>query len=221
MKNNMKVTRKVHPNDQRLSKEYRYAAHHHLIPLYVLSGIALLAVLVLGCFLAVLWQTNQRQSYLPSARTAIDAVENLYLPAVLSPTEKKQYVYSANIRFAAADPYDTIRYTFDPGIAGTPTGSTVGITTSKTLKGLETPLLNRPDRSAELGTRLQQCAQLYAIRFEPGLTPYGGFMPLKDVKLKDGRTAYIHKNSNCVPPSVQAMTDLDDIETIISSVESY
>jgi hypothetical protein len=62
---------------------------------------------------------------------------------------------------------------------------------------------------------------LYIIRFAPGLPPEGGFTPLKDVKLKDGRTAYIQKNISCVPSSVQAMNQLDQTEKDILAVESF
>lgn len=209
------------PKEAGLSSEYHYASHHHLIPLYVLSGLAILAILVIGCFVVILWQNTMRDSFRPAATATISAVENLYLPTVIVPVEKKQYVYSANIRFAAPDPYDGLRYAYDPGTTNTRTSSTITLTTTGTLKNLEAPLLNNPVRAAEYTPRLQQCGRLYVIRFEPGLTPYGGFGPLQDVKLRDGRTAYIHKNTGCVPSTPQAMTTLDDIEKTILSVESY
>jgi hypothetical protein len=204
-----------------LSTEYRYASHHHLIPLYALSGVAILALLVLGCFIGVLWQSSQNESYRPAAASTVSTIESLYLPTAISPTEKKQYVYSANVRFPANNPYDTLRYAYDPGIAATSTSSTITITTTRTLQTMETAVLQHPEKINEYDSRFQQCARLYVIRFVAGVTPYGGLTPLKDVKLKDGRTAYIHKNSTCVPDSVQAMNQLDNTEKDILAIESF
>lgn len=206
---------------QGLSGEYYYASHHHLIPLYVLSGIAILALLVLGCFVAVLWQNNDRSSYMPAVNTTISSVENLYLPAAINPSEKKQYIYPSQTRFAITDPYDTLRYTYDPGMQGTPASSTITLTTSKTLQELEAPMLHRPEAVHSYSPKLQQCARLYVVRFEPGVTAYGGFAPFRDVKLNDGRTAYIHKNINCVPSTTDGMTTIEKVEKTILSIESY
>jgi hypothetical protein len=207
--------------DQSLSREYYYASHHHLIPLYVLVGINMLAILVTGCFLAALWQNDERDSYLPSVNSNIRDLENLYLPAFIEPAEKKQYLYPAGIRFALDNPYDTLRYSYDPAAPMVRTANTYTITTTKTLQDLETPMLRNPKQGSALYSQAQQCARLYVVRFEPGVTTYGGFVPLQDVKLKDGRTAYIHKNTSCVPQTTQAMNNLDAIEKIVLSVESY
>jgi hypothetical protein len=169
----------------------------------------------------VLWQSDQRQSYEPAASTAVQSVENLYLPASIQPSEKKQYIYSANVRFPISDPYSTLRYAYDPGINPATTSAILTLTTTRTLQTLEAPLKDRPDLSSALEARLQQCARLYIVRFEPGLTQYGDFAPLKEVRLKDGRTAYIHKNTECVPDSVQAMNQLDITEKDILAIESF
>lgn len=208
-------------NRQSLSREYSYASHHHLIPLYVLAGINLLGVLVLGCFLTVLWQNSERDSFLPLAQAHITGVENQYISTAVEPVEKKQYMFPAAVRFAVNDPYDTMRYNYEPAAQAVRTTDTFTLTTSKTLQELEAPLRNNPQKSNAYLSRLQQCARLYVIRFEPGVTTYGGFAPLQEVKLKDGRTAYIHKNASCVPTSTQAMNTLDKIEKIILSIESY
>lgn len=204
-----------------LAREYRYASHHHLIPLYVLSGISIVALVVVSCFLAVLWQNGLRESFRPIAGSAIQYVENQYIPAVVQPVEKKQYIYSANVRFPITDPYNTIRYAYDPGINPAKSTAILTITTSPTLQALEGPILQNPDHTSNLEARLQECARLYVIRFQPGLTAYGNFAPLKNVPLKDGRTAYIHKNTSCVPSSVQAMNQLDSVEKDLLAIESF
>lgn len=207
--------------EQRLSREYYYASHHHLIPLYVLSGISLLAVLVMGCFLAVLWESNERDIYTPYAHYNIRALENEYLPAAVEPAEKKQYLFPAAVRFAVDDPYDILRYSYDPAVPAIKTTSTFTLTTSKTLQDIAAPMFSNPEKIPEYLPRMVQCAKLYILRFEPGATPDGGFVPFKDIALKDGRTAYVHKNTGCVPNSTQAMNALEKIEKIILSVESY
>lgn len=204
-----------------LTREYRYASHHHLIPLYILSGISIVALLVISCFLVVLWQSSLRESFRPVAGNTVQIVENQYIPAVVQPVEKKQYIYSANVRFPVTDPYNTIRYAYDPGITQTKTSAMLTITTSPTLQTLEAPILQNPDHTSNLEARLQECARLYVIRFEPGLVSYGNFAPLKEIPLKDGRTAYIHKNTGCVPSSVQAMDRLDKVEHDLLGIESY
>lgn len=212
---------KPKPKDHSLSRELRYASHHHLIPLYIISGLAVLGVLVLGCFLAVLWQNDDRDSYLPAAHSAVSNLENLYLEAVIAPAEKKQYVFPVNTRFAMDDAYTDLRYAYDPGTTGNATGGTIVLTSSRTLQDLEAPVLRNPKAIGAYSSHLQQCARLYVIRFEPGLSQYGGFAPLREVKLKDGRTAYIHKNTACVPRTTEAMTTLDKIEKTVASIESY
>lgn len=210
-------------NDARdeLAREYRYASHHHLIPLYILSGISIVALVVISCFLVVLWQNGLRESFRPAAGSVIQNVENQYIPAAVQPAEKKQYIYSASVRFPISDPYNTLRYAYDPGINPTRTSAVLTLTTSPTLQALEAPILQSPDRTSNLEARLQECARLYVIRFEPGLTAYGNFAPLKEVPLKDGRTAYIHKNTSCVPSSVQAMNQLDSVEKDLLAIESF
>jgi hypothetical protein len=204
-----------------LKAEYRYASHHHLVPLYALSGLAILTIVVLGCFVIVLWQANQRESFRPAAENTVSMVDSQYLPAVIVPSEKKQYVYSANVRFPISDPYNVLRYAFDPGVAGTPASATITLTTNRTLQSFKAYALQHPERVNDYSARLQECSRLYVIRFVPGLLPYGGFTPLAEFHLKDGRTAYIHKNATCVPDSVQTMNDLDKTEKVILAVESY
>jgi hypothetical protein len=204
-----------------LVREYSYASHHHLIPLYVLIGLLVVAFLVVVCFVSVLWQNNQREILRADANTAVQAHRSTYLTAAISPAEKKQYVYSASVRFPVDDPYNVFRYSYDPGISRTKTSSIITISTSRTIQQLEAPVLGNPAKAWDYIPDLQQCSRLYVIRFEPGVTPYGGFAPLKDIKLKDGRTAYVHKNTMCVPRSTQAMNDLDAIEKNILAIESY
>lgn len=204
-----------------IDRELMYASHHHMLPLYALSATAVTGVLVLGCFVGVLWQDSQTAALKPAIDTAVRATDSQYLPTTISPTDKKQYIYAANIRFAALDPYNTLRYNYDPGIGSTPTSTTLLLTTQNDLSNLESAALRSPKNSSVLLQRLEQCKSLYAIRFVPGVTPFGGFAPLKEIKLKDGRTAYVHKNSQCVPTSTQDMNALDNIETAVLSVESY
>lgn len=204
-----------------INRELTYASHHHLIPLYALSGTAITAVIVVGCFVTVLWQNNQTEALKPAIQTAVNAVEGQYLPAVVSPAEKKQYIYPANIRFAITDPYNTFRYNFDPGIAGTPTSATIQLTTNADLRNMERAALRNPAQGSQIMNRLQRCKTLYVVRFVAGVTPYGGFVPLEQVKLKDGRTAYVHKNSECIPQTTDDMNTLDNIEAAVLSIESY
>ena len=49
---------------------------------------------------------------------------------------------------------------------------------------------------------------------------YGGFSPLTQVKLKDGRTAYIHKNTNCLTETNDG-NETAALETTLQTVESY
>ncbi|MDB5181518.1 MAG: hypothetical protein JWP13_281 [Candidatus Saccharibacteria bacterium] len=204
-----------------LTREYDYASHHHLIPLYILSGVSILTLLVMGCYVSILWQANQRESLRSTANLSVEAVENIYIPTVVSAAEKKQYVYPSNVRFGLSGPYDTLRYEYDPGMTPSKTSSALSFTTSRVLATLAKPINSNPNRASDYISRLQQCARLYIVRFEPGLPPNGGFASLKDIKLKDGRTAYVHKNIACVPTSPQAMTELENIEKDILSVESY
>lgn len=204
-----------------LGREFSYATHHHLVPLYAISGVLIVALIVLGCFLTILWQQfNEREAFRPLAALSVQAHEDLYVPAVIVPAEKKQYIPSANIRFMTDDPYNAFRYEFDPGLAASKTSSTIILTTYRTLQELKAPIISDPSRVQHI-TKLQQCSRLYVIRFEPGLTPFGNFAPLKDVKLKDGRTAYLHKNAGCVPSSTQEMNRLDTLEKTVLSIESY
>lgn len=205
----------------RLAREYAYASHHHLIPLYLLAGIAIFGVAITASFVTVLWQKTERESYLPAAQATVNAVEDLFIPTALAPAEKKQYVYPANIRLTAADPYESLRFSYDPGATDIKTSGFVTFTTESTLEKLTSPLLKRPELTSAYLPKLQQCARMYAVRFEPGLIPLGGFTLLKDVPLKDGRTAYLHKNTACVPGTTQEMTALDKIEQVVLSVESY
>jgi hypothetical protein len=207
--------------NQSLNRELSYASHHHLIPLYVLSGVAIAAIAVLGCFLAVLWQIQDNDKYLPQANTLVRNIESSYLPATIVPSEKKQYIYASNVRFATGDPYHGIRYAYDPGNSSNAAAGTLTVSTSGTLQELEQPLLRDPGKITDYAPRLQNCAKLYIVRFVPGATPEGGFAPLRDVRLQDGRTAYIHKNANCVPGSTRAMDTIDQVEKVILSIESY
>jgi hypothetical protein len=207
--------------ERELASEYRYASRHHLVPLYILAGAAVLGVLVLICFTVVLWQSMQQDSNRMTVESTIQSAENLYLPTTISPAEKKQYVYSANIRFPISSPYNAFRYAYDPGVAGTSTSASLMVSTDRNLQGLESQLRKYPDKIDTYSASFQQCAKLYIIRFAPGLPPEGGFAPLKDIKLKDGRTAYIQKNITCVPSSVQAMNQLDQTEKDILAVESF
>lgn len=202
-------------------REFNYASHHHLIPLYILSGVCIVAIVVIGCYVTVLWQNDQREAFRPYAAMAVNAVEDLHLAAVVVPAEKKQYVYSANVKFPVGDAYETLRYTYDPGVAKSKTSSTITLTTSQMLRDYKTIILNNPHKAAAYLPKLQECSRMYVIRFEPGLVPFGGFSSIADVKLKDGRTAYIHKNVNCVPSSTRAMTVADELEQQLRAVESY
>lgn len=204
-----------------LKREYHYATHHHLIPLYAIVAIVILATLVMGCFTAVLWQISQKNSWQTSANQTIADTENLYVPAALSPAEKKQYIYPASIRFPLADPYNTLRYSYDPGSPNAPNSSTIVITTDQTLRSLEAPIRQNPWRVSDMEPNLQQCSRLFIIRFVHGDVPYGGFEPVQDVKLKDGRTATISHNIQCVPSSTAAMNQLDELQQVITAVESY
>lgn len=204
-----------------LKREFRYASHHHLIPLYVLAGAAIVAILVLSCFVIVLWQVLQDNSHEPAAVNAVSALEQQYLPATVSPIEKKQYVYSANVRFPVSDPYNTFRYTYDPGQDNTKTSAVITLSTSQVLQKFESPLLQDPAHSSKYIWNMQECTRLYVIRFQPGVTQFGGFTPLKDVPLKDGRTAYIHKNTMCVPDSSAAMDVIETLDAEVSSIESF
>lgn len=202
-------------------REYHYASHHHLIPLYVLSGVSILALLVLGCFTAVLWQNDQRDAYRPLAEMSVRSNQNLYVPTVIVPTEQKQYVYSANVRFPVANPQHALRFHFDPGVNPTKTSSTISLTTASTMQAYESLVINDPENAVANISKLQECNRQYVIRFVPGLVPFGGYTSLQDIKLKDGRTAYVHKNINCVPGSTAAMTESDTIEKTILAIESY
>lgn len=204
-----------------LNRELTYASHHHLIPLYALCGTTMLGVLVLACFIVPLWQDMQQNSRRPQVETTITNVENKYLPTAISPAEKKQYIYAANVRFKLTNPYNTLRYSYDPGIGNTPTSATIVITTSSIMNTYEQQLRANPKSLATYAPQFQQCSQLYTIRFQPGAVPTGGFQPLQEVKLKDGRTAYIHQNATCVPSSTAAMDTLDDVESAVLSIESY
>jgi hypothetical protein len=204
-----------------LRREYRYASHHHLIPLYVLTGISIVTLMVLGCFLATLWQNGVRESHRTNANFVIANVENSFLPGIVNPIEKKQYIYSANVRFPVTDPYQNLLYAYDPGSELVKTAPAITLTTSTTLHEYAAPLLNNPSLVDRYAATLHKCTQLYIIRFVPGLIPSGGFTSLKDVRLKDGRTAYIHKNATCVPGSTKAMTALDELEKVVTSIESY
>jgi hypothetical protein len=206
-----------------ISKEYFYASHHHLIPLYILSGV-ILSILVIGCYTAVLWQNAQREALRPLASLSVSAVEDLYAPAVVVPTEQKQYIYNAFIRFPVASSSnsgDTLRYNFDPGVAPSRTSSTISLSTTNVMQAYRTLVINNPEKAVHNITKLQECSRQYVIRFVPGLVPFGGYTSLADVKLKDGRTAYIHKNVNCVPATTNAMTSIDAVEKSLLAIESY
>lgn len=207
--------------ESELVSEYSYASKHHLVPLYFLSGVALLGFLVLLCFVVVFWQNTERDGFKSTVESIITNAENLYIPTTIVPTEKKQYVYSANIRFPISSPYDTLRYSYDPGINSSPTSPTIVLTTTSTLQSLEAALRKNPERINQYSTSFQTCARLYVIRFTPGDIAYGGFIPFKQIKLKDGRTAYIQKNATCVPDSTQAMNQLDEVEKDLSAIESF
>lgn len=203
------------------SGELYYATHHHLIPLYVLVGICLVAILVMACYLSVAWQGGQREAWRSASEMAIDANKNLYLPSAVVPVEKKQYIYSANLRFPVNNPYDQIRYSFDPGNNPTATSGSIGVTTDWALRELESPIMNNPERIFDYIPQLQQCSKLYVIRFVSGSLPDGGFAPLQDIRLKDGRTAYVHKNITCIPESTVMMHEQDKLETILKAAESF
>lgn len=202
-------------------REYQYASHHHLIPLYILSGVSILTLLVLGSFTAVLWQNDQRDAYRPFAEMSVRSNRDLYVPTVIVPAEQKQYVYSANVRFPVTNPQHTLRFNFDPGINPTRTSSTISLTTASTMQAYESLVLNDPEKAAANIPKLQECNRQYVIRFVPGLVPFGGYTSFQEIKLKDGRTAYLHKNINCVLSSTAAMTEADNIEKTLLAIESY
>lgn len=208
--------------DNEFTREYRYASRHHLIPLYVLSGVLLVALIVTGCFVAVLWNISEQNAARLSSARSIGLYTQTYYPADVAPAEKKQYIYQANIKFVADNPNIGIRYNFDPGISAsaTKTSSTTTISTEKHMVELITKSTYNA-LSPNVTEQLQRCSRLFIIRFEPGVTAAGGFVIHKQVKLKDGRTAYIHKNSSCVPKSTQAMNDIDAVDRVVSSIESF
>lgn len=207
--------------ESEITSEYRYASKHHLIPLYFLSGVAILGFVVLLCFVMVFWQNTERDSFRSTVESTITNVENLYIPTTIVPSEKRQYVYSANVRFPISSPYNTFRYAYDPGINASPTSPTITLTTTRTLQSLEAQLRANPERIGTYSANFQTCARLYVLRFTPGDIAYGGFIPFKQIKLKDGRTAYIQKNATCVPDSTQAMNQLDEVEKDLTAVESF
>jgi hypothetical protein len=203
------------------SGELYYATHHHLVPLYVLVGICMLAILVMASYLTVAWQGGQREAWRSVSQMVIDANKNVYLAATVVPAEKKQYVYSANVRFPIDNPYDQLKYSFDAGTGASRTSSSIGISTDWALRELEAPIMNNPEKAFDYVPTLQQCSKLYVIRFEAGSLPEGGFAPLQDIRLKDGRTAYIHKNVSCVPKSTATMNEQDKLEAVLKAVESF
>lgn len=203
------------------TSELYYATHYHLIPLYIICGLLIVAVLLMACYERFLWVAHQDDTARRIASTTIQATENLFLPTVTDQTDKKQYVYPSNIRFTTTDPYQTLRFTYSPGSSADKNGASIGIVTSGLLQSLEMPL--RQDRAKLAGNilKLEQCSRLYVIRFQPGVTQYGGFSPFKDIKLKDGRTAYMHKNTNCLPEIDDSTKPVAALETTLQTIESY
>lgn len=208
-------------NRKNRSGELYYATHHHLIPLYVISGISLIVMLVLCCFVAVLWQNSEREFLRPGVELTVRTAYDTYIPITTAPVEKKQYVIDANVRFPILNPSNLLRYSYVPGIGQAKTSSSIILTTEQTLRDYARPLQDNPERAARLTSILQQCSRLYVIRFAPGVVPLGGFSPLQDVKLKDGRTAYVHKNATCVPGTTESMNRLDEVEKTVLAIESY
>jgi hypothetical protein len=203
------------------SGELYYATHHHLIPLYALVGITMILTIVTSLFVAVLWHDTKNNETLKLANTVADTVDASYLPTTVSPTEKKQYVYSADVRFAIDSPYDTLLYSFDPGQAGTKTSATIALTASSRINKFVVAMNHDPEHAGTYAGQLSKCAKLYIIRFQPGAIAEGGFAPLTEVKLKDGRTAYVHKNSRCVPGSTADMNAIDKVERSVLTIESF
>lgn len=201
--------------------ELYYATHHHLIPLYIISGINLVILIVLCSFVTVLWQNTQREALRPAAEQAARVAEDTYIPVQTSPAEKKQYIPSASIRFPIGDTYNLLRYSYEPGITRTPSSSTIILTTHDTVNNYSRLLMDNPQLATSITSQKKHCIPLFVIRFQAGAVPAGGFVPTGDIRLRDGRTAYIHKNANCVPGNTADMNALDDIENVVLSIESY
>jgi len=203
------------------NSELYYATHYHLVPLYVLSGILLIGMLLMACYVRFLWASQQNSDFQHLGEMTARSTDNLFLPAVPNVADKKQYVYPVNIRFTSTDPYQELRYSYDPGSSNDKDGAAIGITTTRLLQNLEAPLQNVGPSNFNLVTQLQECSKLYVLRFEPGSTQYGGFTPFAQIALKDGRTAYIHKNTNCIPEADDGGGDVVSLEAMLKTVESY
>ena len=201
--------------------ELYYATHYHLVPLYVLSGILLIGLLLMGCYVRYLWAAQQNAGFQRLGDLSAKAVDDQFLTAVVNPTDKKQYVYPASVRFTTADPYQQLRYSYDPGSTNDRNGMAIGITTSQLLRDMEQPLQNLRPKNFNLVSQLQICSKLYVLRFEPGVTQYGGFTPFAQITLKDGRTAYLHKNTNCLTETNDGGVTIASLEKMLKTVESY
>jgi hypothetical protein len=201
--------------------EIYYATHYHLIPLYVICGLLIVVTLVMGCFVRFIWQNQQTGVWQQTGANIIAANNDRFLAATAEPADKKQYIYPVNIRFMTIDPYQQLRYTYDPGASASTNTATVGITTSDLLKAAGQPLQNLGPRNFNIVNQLQECSRLYVIRFQPGSTQYGGFTPFITVKLKDNRTAYVYKNTSCINDQMDGAQLVSDLETTIRSIESY
>jgi hypothetical protein len=202
--------------------EFYYATHYHLIPLYVISGVLIVAMLLMGCYLRFLWTTEQANAFARTGPLMAQGAEDSLLQMTMNPADKKQYVAAANIRFTSTDPYQIMRYSYDPGDALVKNGAAIGVTTSSVIRRFEEPLMhNLTPQNFDYVNRFQQCTKLYVIRFQAGATQYGGYSPFKDVKLKDGRTAYIHKNTNCLNDTIGDSAEIKQLEATLLTIESY
>src|SRR4051812_28115132 len=116
--------------------ELYYAAHYHFLPLYIISGLLIVAVIVIGLYVRLLWVSDNQNQWHTVGASFIRSNDERFLSASANPADKKQYVYPASVRFTSADPYQIIRYTYNPGDTPDKAGVTLGLTTSALLRGV-------------------------------------------------------------------------------------
>ena len=185
-----------------------------------MSALLVVAVVTLSVFVHSLWTMHNSDSSIirGDLRAAID---NMYLPTVIDPHTKQQYIYEASLTFPtpAVSRATSFRYAFQP--AEKEFKASIGLTTTSLLAisynhlGTGTPndvFQNVPD--------FQNCSKELIIQFASGVGDER-FSLTTTKKLADGRTLYLYQNSSCAAFYKANSVDIaSDIKTA-EGVQSY
>jgi hypothetical protein len=196
----------------------KLAQNKALLNLYLMVLILFGVVVIMG---SVFWNMRVRSDndFSVVRGLIIKAVEDLYMPTIVDPKEKKQYIYEASVRFPVSTAFNNFRYYHIAADANTPSSEEISIATNNSI-WVGVGRLNSGISLFDQVPDFQRCSKEFTIRFVNSADIDPDFNLVNTKLLADGRTAYLYKNSSCNDFYAGAV-DVDAHHTILEAIESY